>query len=208
MVNRKKQQRVRQALALYHGTGRKGPMTMEEVAEELDLSLVTVRRYINDNPIAAEVDEALEAVAEQTRKEIVIDLRQRLDRLSAVEEELMDVVEAEVTDFQFADVEGTIKDTPTYGVTVDEEAEETVDTKVPVPRDVKEVPQFDKLQEIWDEKRRTQKQLAQLLGLNEPEQVEVGGEVTERKVWRGVENAEENDLPEQDVIDVDSEDSV
>lgn len=204
----RKQRRVRRALAMYYGTGSYDEHTYKEIAEELDVRVRTVKQYIEENPIAKEVDEALDAVAEQTRREIVMDLRQRLDSLSELESELMGVVETEVTSFTFEEVEGTVKDTPTYGVTVDEGQEKAVDTQVPVPREVKEVPQFERLQEVWDEKRRTQEQLVNLLGLEEPDEVQVSGEVTERKVWKGVEESDDNELPDQDVIDVDSEDSV
>jgi len=207
-VYKTKKNRVRRALSMYYGMGAEPPSTVSEISNELNVTEKTVRKYINETPMAEAVEKQLDQVAAQTRKEIVLDLRERLEKLRRLESELMDASETVVTGFSFKDVKATVKDTETYGLTVDEANEEVVDTQVAVPKRLKQIPQFERLQMVWEEQRKTEDQISNLLGLKEPEEVEVGGTVTERKVWKGVEDDDDNEYPDQEVVDVESEDSI
>lgn len=191
-----KEQRVRVALAKYYGMGTEDrEWTQAEIADYLDVEERTVRRYLNENPIAHGVENAVSEVADQTRKELIMDLRGRLRRLRALEEELSSATDVVVSEYDFETVEGVPQD-PTGSVA----SEETVETEIPVPAEMEEVTDFSRLQKVWHERRRTEEELRKLLGLDEPEEIDVHSEVTERKVWKNV----EDDLPEQ-VVESDAE---
>jgi predicted transcriptional regulator len=207
-VYKTKKNRVRRALAMYYGMGADEPATIPEIAAELDVTEQTVEHYVNDNPIAEEVQRALDELAAKTRKEIAYDLLERLASLRAIEEQLMAATTTQVTGYDFEEVRATVKDVKEHGLTVEEPDEITVETVVPIPREIAEVPQLGQLKEVWEEQRQTQQQLASLLGLNAPEELDLTTETTERKIWAGVEDDPDNDYPDQEVVDLEDEDSV
>lgn len=193
---------------MYHGIGCE-EHDPKEIAEYLNVNEGLAREYIHDTPQSDEIDKALDELAKQTRKDVIMDLRARLRDLNELEEELKDAVEVVVTDFAFEQVELEVQGAPGDGVGVSEDANATYNDDVPVPNRVKEVPQFDRLQKVWEEKTRVQDQLTNLLGMAEPDEVEVSGDldVTEQKVY-SISDDEDNEYPEQEVSDVEEADSL
>lgn len=199
--------RIHHALRLYHGIGCK-EHSREEIAEELDVRRCMVDEYLDETAQAEEINMAFDEVADQTRRELIMDKRQRMRDLREMEEQLREAVEIVVTDFRFEDAELEVTGAPGKGVSVSDDHDETYAGKVPVPDRVKQVPQFDRLQAVWTEMRQTEDELAKLMGLNEPEEVNVSANVTEQKFYKlGVDPADEG-FPEQEVSELSEEDSI
>lgn len=201
-----RKERIHHALRLYHGIGCE-EHDRDEIAEFLDVRPVTVEEYIHDSDMSAYIDRTKSRVQEITRDEIIVEKRDRLATLREMEEQLMDAVEVVVTDFTFEEVELEVTDADTDTLSVPETAEATYDGEVPVPSEVKQVPQFRRLREVWQEMRQVEEDLTRLQGLAEPEKMEVSGEVTERKLYKLGDEAEES-FPEQEVSDLSDQDSV
>lgn len=201
-----RKERVHHALRMYHGIGCK-EHDREEIAEFLDVRPTLVEEYIYDTDMAAYIDQTKNRVAEITRDEIIAEKRDRLATLREMEEQLMDAVEVVVTDFSFEEVELEVTDTDAETLSVPETSEATYQGEVPVPSEVKQVPQFRRLREVWQEMRQVEEDLTRLQGLAEPEQVDVTGELTERKLYKLGDDAEDA-FPEQEVSNLDEQDSV
>lgn len=199
--------RIHHALRLYHGIGCE-EHSREEIAEELDVRRTTVDEYLDETPQADEIRQTHDAVGEMTRNELIMDKRDRLRQLRELEEELRDAVEVVVTGFEFKDVELEVDGTAADNISVSEDADATYMGQVPVPKRVKEVPQFKRLRAVWNEMRQTEEELATLMGLNEPEEVNVTGNVTEQKFYKLGTDPEDEGFPEQEVQDLSEEDSV
>lgn len=198
--------RIHHALRLYHGIGCK-EHGREEIADFLNVKRATVDEYLDETEQARELKATHDALAEETRNELISEKRARLRQLRELEEELRDAVEVVVTDFEFRDVELEVTGAKGSGVEVSEDADATYRGEVPVPARVKQVPQFDRLQRVWEEMRETEAELMTLMGLEAPEEVNVTADVTERKLLKLGEDAEES-FPEQEVKDVDEADSL
>lgn len=202
--------RIHHALRLYHGIGTENDKewSREEIADFLNVKRSKVDEYLDTTPQADEIRQAFSDVADQTRKELIMDKRARLRHLRELEEELREAVEVVVTDFQFKDVELEVETPRDSNVTVSEDADATYMGEVPVPSRVKQVPQFDRLRAVWSEMRQTEEELSDLMGLAEPEEVSVDQNVTERKVLKLGTDPEDEGFPEQEVQDLSDEDSV
>lgn len=196
---RSRADRIRAAILMYNGIGRDRRMEVVEIAEALDVTPRTVKGYLDDNPIANGMRADLADVAEQESRMIVQDLQERMSKLRALEEELMDAVEVVVTEYEERDIEGDLTEYKAENYTL--ESSTPVEQTISLPSEVKQVPQFDRLQAVWEEQRKTQEQLTKLLGLNEPDKVQLQGDITERKIW-GLTEAEDT-LPDQEVQSVD-----
>lgn len=202
--------RIHHALRLYHGIGTEDgeEWSREEIADFLDVRRMTVDEYLDETEQSREMRQAFDEIADQTRQELIMDKRDRLRQLRELEEELREAVEVVVTDFQFKDVELEVDGTEAENATVSDDADATYMGKVPVPNRVKQVPQFKRLRAVWDEMRQTEEELAELMGLSEPEEVKVDANVTDQKFYKlGTDPAEEG-LPEQEVQDLSEEDSI
>lgn len=194
--------RVHIALQKFHGIGTEDEegWSQERIANHLNVSEQTVNKYLNHTEQAEEVKASFAETAEQTRQEIISDLRQRLRTLRDLEEQYAKAVEVQVTDYTMKEVRATVaashgdSKNPTE---LDIEDSFTESASVPVPAEFEQVPQFDRLRKVWDERRNTEEQLEDLLGLEEPEKHEVSGQVTEQKVYK---LQSEEELPEQEVV--------
>lgn len=199
--------RIHHALRLSHGIGCE-EHSREEIAEELDVRRCKVDEYLDETAMAEEVNMAFDEVADQTRRELIMDKRDRLRDLREIEEELRDTVEIAVSDFRFEQAELEVTGAPGKGVSVSEKDDTTYIGDVPVPNKVKEVPQFDRLKAVWDEMRQTEDELTRLMGLNEPEEVNVNADVTEQKFYKLGTDPSDEGYPEQEVSDLGEKDSV
>lgn len=202
--------RIHHALRLYHGIGGE-EHSRDEIADELDVRRTLVDEYLDETPQAEEINQAFDKVAEQTRKELIMDKRERLRTLREMEEELREAVEVVVTDFSFEDAELEMSGHPAKGITVAEDDDGDQPTymgKVPVPNNVKQVPQFKRLERVWDEMRQTEEELSNLMGLEEPDEVKVDGTAVEQKFYKLGTDPEEEGFPEQEVEDLSEQDSV
>lgn len=203
--------RIHQALRLYHGIGTEDgeEWSVDEIADHLNVRQVKVKEYLFETPQAEEVSRTLDKVADQTRREIVMDKRDRLRQLRKLEEELREAVEVVVTDFEFQDVELEVSGHPGDGIDIAEDADATYRGDVPVPSEVKQVPHFRRLQAVWEEMREVEEDLSRLMGLNEPDEVDVRADVTEQKLYKlGDDEDAKEEFPEQEVQDLSEEDSV
>lgn len=199
--------RIHHALRLYHGIGCE-EHGRDEIADILEVRRSLVDEYLDKTPQAEEISRSLASVADQTRKELIMDKRDRLRQLRELEEELREAVEVVVTGFEFKDVELEVTGAKGRGVTVAEDADATYMGQVPVPKRVKEVPQFKRLQAVWAEMRDTEEELANLMGLHEPDKVAVTADVSERKYYKLGTDPEDAGFPEQEVQDLGDEDSI
>jgi predicted transcriptional regulator len=164
--------------------------TNKEIAQELGVSPEVVSRYLNQTPQAEEVQKAREALEKEEWKQLVTDLKRRIDKLAELERQLWDVVEPAVTAYDFVPVEAEISDFHlqdggnSVALELDENDRQEVDVEVPVPDQWQEIPAFSRLKSVWDERRRTEEQLAKLLGLEADETLNLDGSITERKVFQ------------------------
>lgn len=162
--------------------------TNQEIADELNVSQEVVSRYLNHTPQAQEVQRAREAVEKEQWKQMVSDLMNRIDKLAELERQLWEVVEPVVTGYKYIDADAEIEDYHlqdggnSVSLDLGENAPET-DVEIPIPDRWKEIPSFNRLRSVWDERRRTEEQLANILGLEADETLNLQGEVTERKVF-------------------------
>lgn len=202
--------RVHHALRLYHGIGTEDgeEWGREEIADFLDVKRKRVDEYLDETEQAREIKQAFDSIADETRRELIMEKRDRLRQLRDLEEELREVVEVVVTDFEFQEAELEVANAPGDNVKVAEDGGGTYTGEVPVPHRVKQVPEFDRLSAVWEEMRETEEELANLMGLNAPEELSVESTVTEQKFYKlGTDPAEEG-MPEQEVEDLSEKDSV
>lgn len=192
--------RVRVAIAKWHGLdGEK--WTKEEIADYLDVQKGTVTKYLNDSDLAEETEHALVEKEAQTRLQLIQNLHQRLDRLDSLEDKVSNEKEAVPTQFKLEKNKlGEIDFDEVPNVEAPDDGAPKVEVDVPVPERYEEMPNLDKLEKIWREKRLVQEQLEDLLGLEAPDELEVDQDQTiDVKYWKT-----DDDLPDQEVIDVGS----
>lgn len=199
---RSRRSRVRYALHHYHGIGEE--MSKEEIADELNVTVHTVRSYLNDSDMAAQMRDVQRELEKQTHQQLVEDYQSRLDTLYDLEEQLIDVVEPAVTGYEMKEVKSQVTDYESDEISLDITDENPEDMDVPVPSRFEEVPSMRRLKDVWEEMSRVQEQLEDLLGLEEPEQHNVTGEVTENKVMTFTTDVDDS-LPEQEVTEIDED---
>lgn len=185
--------------------------TNAEIASELNVRPEMVSRYLNNSPHAQEVRRARGAVEQEQWRQLVTDLLNRLDKLSELERQLWDVVEPVVTNYEHVPSHAEIDEFSLQqggNMLQMDLAPDEDDTgiqrevEVPIPSEWQQLPQFSRLRSVWDERRRTEEQLANILGLDAADELRLSGELTEEKIFRI-----EDDYPEQDVVPLDQEQS-
>ena len=171
--------------------------TNKEIAKELGVSPEVVSRYLNHSPQAQEVQKARDALEKEEWRQLVSDIKHRIDQLAELERQLWNVVEPAVTAYDFIPVEAEISDFHlqdggnSVALKLDDENPQEVHVEVPIPDQWQEIPAFSRLRSVWDERRRTEEQLTKLLGLEADETLTLQGDITERKVF-----AVEDDYPD------------
>jgi ParB-like chromosome segregation protein Spo0J len=200
---RKKATRVEVALAKWHGIDEPEPWSIEEIADHLNVHTSTVKDYIYDTELAEEVEEAAAAAQARTRMQIMMKLKDELEKLEEIEEELLQAKDTVISSYTPKNVEVKV-DSP-EGVHFDGEVESpTISTHVPVPQDYKEVPDTSKLKNVWIQKRKIIQDIEDLMGLEAPDKVEKNEKSVrlERKVY---EVKDQGDFPQPEVHHVDEE---
>ena len=182
--------------------------TNADIASELNVSEEVVSRYLNRTPQAREVQRARSVIETEQWKQLLVDLTQRIDKLAELERQLWEVVEPAVTAYRFPEVEAEIANFHlqdggnSLALEIDEEHRPEERIQVPVPENWREVPEFSRLRQVWKERRRTEDQLNNLLGLDADETLRLEGELTERKVWA----VESDEYPETEPAPIDGGD--
>lgn len=194
--------RLRLTLAKFHGLDGE-EWSKEEIADFLNVETNTVTKYLNDSDFAQDSHHSLVELEAQTRFEIIEQLQDKLERLEKIENKISKEADVVPTQFrleQNVQAEVDFDDIP--NVQAPEDGQTTVEMDVPVPDRFEEMPNLDKLEKVWREKRLVQEQLEDLLGLESPDELDVSEEKTiDVKYWRT-----DDDLPEQEVIDINSPD--
>lgn len=195
-----KKQRVRIAVAKFYGIG-DDEWSIPEIADYLGVQERTVKSYINDTAYAQQVEDSLQETASNVREDMVLRLLERQETLDKLEREFAKGVSVMVTGYELETIQSEIKHAHLGKAQFEAAENQEVDVDIPIPNDFKEVPQFERLQKVWEEQRAVSEELRELLGLDEPEEVDINADVTERKLWEGINSSE---MPTQEVEDIGS----
>lgn len=191
--------RKRFALAKYYGIGDES-WTIEQIADYLRVQDETVAKYIFESDMGDKVARRLADVQAQTRIEVAMKLFDQLDRLDEIEEALLKEKRAVISGYKPQTVSGVpeMEGQQNFNITDAPELE----FNVPVAEEMDEVPNIDQVTDIWEEKREVIQDIEDLLGLEEPEQVEVDSEhremKMEKKVYEFRDSDVQDELPDQD----------
>lgn len=190
--------RIRVALAKYHGLDGE-EWSKDQIAEFLNVERNTVTKYLNDSDLAQETSGTMVEKEAQTRFQIIQQLKDKLDRLEKIEEKISQEAEVVPTQYKMErNVRAEVDFSDVPNVQTPDEGVQKVEVDLPVPDRYEEMPNLDKMEKVWREKRLVQEQLEDLLGLESPDEIDVSEEKTiDVKYWRT-----DDDLPEQEVIDV------
>ena len=195
--------KIRIAVSKFYGMGKDGEWDYDRIAGYLDEPVHKVKKYIHESSLGAEAESMMAEKETQTRMDIFRDLKNKLDNLKDVEEQLMEAKKAKPSSFELTKAEGAVSfdEVPNMEANYDNPDQRVVD--VPIPDDYTEVADVDDLKDVWREQRQVIEQLEDLLGLEEPEQIEQQTEqVIDVKHWESSGVGE--DLPDQEIIDANS----
>jgi hypothetical protein len=189
--------RKRFALAKYHGISGDS-WSIEQISDYLRVSESTVAKYIFDSDMGDKVAERLADVQAQTRLEVAMRMFDQLETLDEIEQKLLKEKEAVTTSY----VPQTVSGVPHYqDDTFHVEDAPELEFTVPVADDFDEVPNVEQVKEVWKEKRKLIQDIEDLLGLEEPKQMEVESEHTEVTMERKVYELEgDAGLPSQEPV--------
>lgn len=198
---RNKDQRVRVALSKFYGISGE-EWSIPEIAEHLNLAEDTVESYIYDSETGEDIRGVFPEAEEQARVRVVQKLMNRLDQLEETKEEVMKEKKIVPQSYRLKEANAEIDLSEIDNVEAPEDAATTIRTDVPVPDRFAEIPDVDKLRDLWREERLTMEQIEDLFGLEEPDELDVSEEKTVQvKRWE-MTGESDNDLPEQEVIDL------
>jgi len=200
---RKKETRVEVALAKYYGLGDEDPWDLDRIAEYLNVSRSTIEDYVYNSEMAEEVERAAAEAQARTRMEIVVKLKNELQKLEDIEDDLLQAKDTVISSYTPKNVE--VKVNSPEGVHFNDDAESpTVSTQIPVPQDYKEVPDTSKLKNVWIQKRKIIQDIEDLMGLEAPDKVEQENKSVhlEKKVY---EVRDQGNFPEAEVQHVNEE---
>jgi len=192
----KKEARIRFTLAKYYGLGSDNESwEVAEIADYLNVEEDTVYDYLQSE-MAEDMKAMFRERLAEMRMEVAERLMRKLDRLDELKDELRQEKRPAVTSHNVETVQGDNVEIDIDGISVDEANVGDID--VPVPNRYREVTEIGNLKDIWDEERRTIEQIEDLLGLEEPDQLEAEVEGTvEQKVFQL--NSGDDGLPDQEV---------
>lgn len=195
-----KETRVRIALSKHYGLDG-DEWAVEEIADYLNVGESTVKEYLYDSEMAEDMEHMLEQRQATTRMKLMQRMHDRLERLDEVEQKVADEKKVVPSMFRMKEAQVEIDPSDIQGLEVpdDDLGGTTTTMEVPVPSNFTEVPNVEELKDVWREIRLTEEQLEDLMGLEEPDEVEhQGGQTVDVKHWQMDDN-----LPEADVVDVD-----
>jgi hypothetical protein len=156
--------KARFAVAKYYGMGSGGEWSVEEIADALDVTPRQVYNYLNDSEIGRQTREVLATTEAEWRLDAALRLREEIERLEEIEEELLERTTTAPIDFEDQTVEGT----PTRDRQVILADEEDYSLTIPVPSEHEEITEYGPdLERVQKEKRKYFDQITKLLGLDE-----------------------------------------
>lgn len=198
-----KETRVRIAVAKYYGLDGE-EQTYEQISNDLGVSTRQVKKYIHETSVGAEAEQMLAEKEAQARFQIYQTLSGKLERLNKIEDQLLQKKDIAPSSYELKNATGMVSFDDVPNMAADPKGENVTFTEqeVPVPDDYVEVADVDELKDVWREQRQVIEQMEDLLGLEEPEQIEeTSQQVIDVKHW-SMEGGDDN-LPEQEVVDID-----
>ena len=195
-----KKTKVRIAVSKFYGMGNDGEWSYERIAEYLDEPVHKVKKFIHESSLGAEAESMMAEKEAQTRMDIYRDLKNKLENLKEVEQQLLETKKAKPTSFELQEAQGQISFDGVPNMEANYEQPQMTTAKVPIPDDFAEVADVDGLKDVWREQRQVIEQLEDLLGLEEPDKIEETSEqVIDVKFWDS--DGVGDSLPDQEVID-------
>lgn len=202
-----KETKIRIAVSKFYGMGKDGEWSYERIGEYLDEPVHKVKQYIHESSLGAQAEGMMAEKESQTRMEIYTDLKEKLDHLNEVEEQLLEARKAKPSSYSLEKAQGQVSFDDVPNMEADYENPDSKMVDVPIPDDYVEVADVDGLKDVWREQRQVIEQLEDLLGLEEPEQIEQSSEqVIDVKFWESSDVGA--DLPDQEVVDANNPSSV
>ena len=195
-----KDTKIRIAVSKFYGMGNDGEWSYERIGEYLDEPVHKVRQYIHESALGAEAEGMMAEKEAQTRMEIYRDLKNKLDTLKDVEEQLLEAKEAKPSSYKLEQARGRVSFDNVPNMEGDYDDGSIKEINVPIPDDYAEVADVDGLKDVWREQRQVIEQLEDLLGLEEPDKIEETSEqIIDVKHWEASDVG--GDLPDQEIID-------
>jgi len=192
--------KVRIAVSKFYGMGNDDEWTYERIADYLDEPIHKVKKYIHESKLGAEAESMMAEKEAQTRMEIYRDLKNKLTNLKKVEEQLLEAKQAKPSSFDMKRKRGQVSFDNVPNVEADYNDPDSVMANVPIPDDFVEVADIDGLKDVWREQRQVIEQLEDLLGLEEPDQIqETSEQVIDVKHWSAADVGDK--LPDQEIVD-------
>lgn len=202
-VDFNKETKIRIAVSKFYGMGNDGEWGYDRIATYLDDPKHKVKKYIHESSLGAEAESMMAEKEAQTRMDIYRDLKDKLENLKEVEQQLLDAKKAKPSSFSLETAEGAVSFDEVPNMEANYDNPSLMETEVPIPDDFTEVADIDGLKDVWREQRQVIEQLEDLLGLEEPEQIEQSTEqVIDVKHWES--SGVADDLPDQEIIDANS----
>lgn len=196
----KEETKIKIAVSKYYGMGNDGEWSYERIANYLDEPVRKIKQYVHESGLGAEAEGLLAEKETQTRMDIFIDLKEKLERLKKVEEQLLEAKDVKPSSFKMVRKKGQVSfdNVPNMQVSYEDPDIEMVD--VPIPDDYVEVSDIDGLKSVWREQRQVVEQLEDLLGLEAPEKIEeTSQQVIDVKFWESADVG--GGLPDQEIVD-------
>lgn len=197
-----KQTRIRIAVSKFYGLDGE-EKTYKEIAEDLGVSPRAVRKYIHETSVGAEAESMLAEKEAQARFQIYQTLSSKLETLKEIEQELLEKKDIAPSSYELKKATGMVSFDNVPNMAADPQGENVTFTEqdVPIPDDYVEVTDTEELKDVWREERQVIEQMEDLLGLEEPEQIEeTSQQIVDVKHWSM--DGGDNNLPDQEVIDM------
>jgi len=206
---RRVEQRRRVALAKYYGTGSGEEWPISEIADYLRVTEDTVKDYLYDTEMGDRVREMFPAAEERMKMDILLEKKERLDKLRELFEDKLEEKEISVTghriessqvDMDFENIEG-VKPPSTDGVS------NTIRLDAPAPDQFEERSVFDdETRAILREIRKHENDIREMMSLDQPDEVKTehtGDAIVEQKIYNF--DGADDTLPDAEIVDVDSQ---
>jgi len=146
--------------------GSDGELSVDEIADALDVSTRQVYNFLNDSKIGRETRKMQGVTEAEWRLDAALHLREEIERLEEIEEELLDKTTTVPTDFE----DQVVEETPTRDGQVIFAEQDDYSLIIRVPSEYEEITDYGTdLERIQKEKRQHIDQIVTLLGLDDYE---------------------------------------
>ena len=207
---RRVEQRRRFALAKFYGMGNDGEWEVSDIADELRVSESTVKNYLYDSDMGDQVREMFPAAEERMKMDILLDKKERLEKLRELFEDKLEEKDVSVTSYEIESLNPEASFENMDGLRVPE-GEDTPSNQIrldaPVPKRFSQRSKFDgEARAILREIRKHENDIRDMLSLDEPDEVHTehhGDAVVEQKVYDF--GGADSSLPDTEVVDVEAE---